>query len=99
MIRISIVVALPGRQEVVELELAEGCVVADAIAAASACGQLRGCESPAAAAIWARECGMDTPLRDGDRVELLRPLKADAKAQRRARARLRASSTRSRSAP
>jgi uncharacterized protein len=99
MIRISVVVALPARQVVVELELAEGSVVADAIAAASACGQPGGLQSPATAAIWGRECGMHTPLRDGDRVELLRPLKADPKARRRARARLKASSTRSRSEP
>lgn len=35
--------------------------------------------------IWNRACGWDTPLRDGDRVELYRPLRVDPKVARRER--------------
>ena len=36
-------------------------------------------------AIWNRLCRLDTVLREGDRLELLRPLTADPKVVRRAR--------------
>ncbi len=97
--RIAIVAPTPERQDVVELELAEGSTVADALE--------RVRSHPAFAqvdwervrlGVWSRECARDTSLRDGDRVEIYRALKADPKAQRRARARLKPS-TRSRNAP
>jgi putative ubiquitin-RnfH superfamily antitoxin RatB of RatAB toxin-antitoxin module len=47
--------------------------------------------------LWGRAARAETPLRDGDRVELYRPIVADAKAMRRERARL-SPSRRSRSA-
>jgi putative ubiquitin-RnfH superfamily antitoxin RatB of RatAB toxin-antitoxin module len=37
-------------------------------------------------AIFGQRAGLATPLREGDRVELLRPLRADPKDARRARA-------------
>lgn len=36
-------------------------------------------------AIWGRNCTPETPLKDGDRVELLRPLQVDPKEARRLR--------------
>lgn len=36
--------------------------------------------------IWNREAALDAPLRDGDRVEIYRPLQVDPKAVRRERA-------------
>jgi putative ubiquitin-RnfH superfamily antitoxin RatB of RatAB toxin-antitoxin module len=86
-LRVSVVAALPDRQEVIEVELPAGSSVADAIAATRVLErypELRG----AATGIWARPCEGDTPLREGDRVELYRPLVADAKQMRRARARV-----------
>jgi uncharacterized protein len=97
-LRVSVALALTGSQEVVELELADGATVGDAVAAA-ALGQ-RFPELDLGAldvGVWSRPCDRSTVLRDGDRVELYRPLRADAKAERRARARLRTSSPRSRS--
>ena len=86
MLHVSVAAALPGRQEVMELELPEGSTVADAVRAARVIE--RHPELAAArAGIWSRPCAPETPLRDGDRVELYRPLVADAKAMRRARAR------------
>ncbi|HEX7559841.1 MAG TPA: RnfH family protein [Usitatibacter sp.] len=99
MIRVLVALALPGRQEVVELAVPEGGTVGDAIAAAKL-GE-RFPEIDAAAlevGVWARVASHATVLRDGDRVELYRPLKADPKDARRARARL-TPSTRSRSGP
>jgi putative ubiquitin-RnfH superfamily antitoxin RatB of RatAB toxin-antitoxin module len=97
-LRVSVVLASPGRQEVVELELAEGATLADAVAAAKLPERFPGVElEDYSTGIWSRPRPATTLLRDGDRVELYRPLRADAKAQRRARARLTPSSTRSRS--
>lgn len=99
-LRVEVAVALPGRQEVIALALEEGATVGDAIEAARV--RERFPEFGVAAAevgIWSRVCGRDTRLRDGDRVEVYRGLEADAKAQRRARARLKPASPRSRSGP
>lgn len=99
MIRVTLALAFPERQEVVELELADGSTVADAVAAARIPERFPAIEvAKLKFGIWSREVGPATPLRDSDRVEIYRPLKADPKAMRRARARLR-SSTRSRNGP
>jgi putative ubiquitin-RnfH superfamily antitoxin RatB of RatAB toxin-antitoxin module len=97
-LRVSVAIALPQRQEVVELQLPRGSRVRDALAAPAAHALLAGMDPEALdVGIWSRRCALDAPLRDGDRVEIYRPLAADPKAMRRARARLRPS-TRSRSA-
>jgi uncharacterized protein len=41
---------------------------------------------PARLAVFGRTVGLDTPLHDGDRIELLRPLAMDPKEARRRRA-------------
>jgi uncharacterized protein len=96
---VSVAVALPGRQEVIELRLDPGATVGDALAAANVRGLFPELNGEAAVGIWSRACRPDTQLRDGDRVELYRELKADAKAMRRARARIKPASPRSRNAP
>ena len=88
--RIQVAIALPARQEVVELDLPEGSTVADALSAARV--------EAAVVGIWSRPCAPQTTLRDGDRVEIYRPLQADPREMRRARARLKPSN-RSRSGP
>lgn len=93
----SVAIALADRQHVVDLELPDGSRVADALAAPPVRALLdRHGLRPEAVGIWARRCGPDTLLREGDRVEVYRPLAADPKALRRERARLKPS-TRSRS--
>jgi putative ubiquitin-RnfH superfamily antitoxin RatB of RatAB toxin-antitoxin module len=97
-LRVSVAVATPASQEVIEVELPDGATVGDAIAAAALGERFPGLDPGALeVGVWSRPCDRSTPLRDGDRVELYRPLRADAKAERRARARLRTSSPRSRS--
>jgi putative ubiquitin-RnfH superfamily antitoxin RatB of RatAB toxin-antitoxin module len=98
-LRVTLAVALRGRQEVIALEMPEGSRVADVLAAAKAGEFFPGIAlADLRVGIWAKACAMDTALRDGDRVEIYRPLQADAKDMRRARARLKPSS-RSRSGP
>jgi uncharacterized protein len=99
-LRISVAVALPDRQEVIEVQVPEGATVREAMAAARIAERFPALlPGTVALGIWSRSCEMGTVLRDGDRVEVYRPLKADPKAMRRARARLKASSTRSRNEP
>ena len=83
-LRVSVAAALPGRQEVIEVELPDGSTVADAIAAARIAERFPELAS-APAGIWSRKRPRETRLRDGDRVELYRPLVADPKQMRRAR--------------
>jgi putative ubiquitin-RnfH superfamily antitoxin RatB of RatAB toxin-antitoxin module len=97
-LRVWVAVALARRQEVFEVELAEGATVADALAAARIAERFPDMVG-APVGIWSRPCTREHKVRDGDRVEVYRGLRADAKAQRRARARLKPSSSRSRSGP
>jgi putative ubiquitin-RnfH superfamily antitoxin RatB of RatAB toxin-antitoxin module len=96
-LRVCVAIAAPGRQELIEIVLADGSRVSDALAAPGVRARLEalGIE-PAAVGIWSKRCAPQTALRDGDRVEIYRPIVADAKEMRRRRARLR-TSTRSRS--
>ncbi len=92
-IRVSVAIALPDRQEVVELVLPDASRVADALAAPQVRECLRGLDVDSFdVGIWSRRCRRDAALRDADRVELYRPLAADPKAMRRERARLKPSS-------
>ncbi len=80
-LRVEVVHALAERQERVHLELAEGATVADALEASGLAG--RG----TAIGIGGKVVPASRRLRDGDRVELLRPLAQDPKEARRQRAR------------
>jgi putative ubiquitin-RnfH superfamily antitoxin RatB of RatAB toxin-antitoxin module len=82
--RILVVVALPQAQELVPVELAAGATVADALAAAQVSRRHPGLVLDLLG-VWGRRCDPGTPLRDGDRVEIHRPVAADAKEMRRAR--------------
>ncbi len=80
-LRVQVVRAWPRRFESVELELPPGATVADAVSASGlAPGDEAGC------AIHGARVDASAALRDGDRVELLRPLQADPKEARRRRA-------------
>jgi uncharacterized protein len=88
--RIQVAVAEKERQQVIELELPEGSTVRDALAAAPIVASSVG--------IWSKPCAPDTALREGDRVEVYRPLHDNPREMRRARAKLKPS-TRSRNGP
>jgi len=87
-VKVLLAIAWPERQEVIELSLAEGACVADAIAAAELARRYPGLDVAAMrTGIWSKACKQEAVLREGDRVELYRPLIADPKQERRARAR------------
>lgn len=97
--RVSVAVATPASQDVVDLDLPEGATVAEALAAARF--EERHPEvaaQPWSVGIWSRPCAAETRLREGDRVEVYREIRADAKQMRRARATLKPSK-RSRNGP
>ena len=85
-LRVSVAAALPGRQEVIDVEVPDGARVADAIEASGVLERIPELDG-AATGIWSKPCARDALLREGDRVELYRGLIADPKQARRARAR------------
>lgn len=91
MLRVEVVYALPQRQWLLSLELTPGASVRDAIVASNILALVPGLNPDPEA--WAEDVGifseavsLDTRLRDGDRVELYRPLQIDPKESRRRRA-------------
>jgi putative ubiquitin-RnfH superfamily antitoxin RatB of RatAB toxin-antitoxin module len=86
-IEVEVIYALPLSQEITRLRMPTGTTAAEAILRAAVAarhpelgtGQER-------IAIYGRVASPDTVLRDGDRVEILRPLTADPKEARRQRA-------------
>ena len=80
--RVEVLIAWPDHYLSKELVLAEGATVAEAVAAAA----LPGSEQADAVAVHGVVARPQQELRDGDRVELLRPLLADPKEARRRRA-------------
>ena len=85
--RVEVAYASPDVEALVEVHVGRGAVVADAVALCGLIGRLGLDASRLAYAIHGQRVAADTPLRDGDRVELLRPLQADPKRVRRDRAR------------
>lgn len=77
--KIEVVRALPAKASVVTVQLDEGATVAEAIAASGLTGTAFG--------IFGKSVPAGHRLRDGDRVEIYRPLKMDPKEARRRRAR------------
>jgi putative ubiquitin-RnfH superfamily antitoxin RatB of RatAB toxin-antitoxin module len=82
MIEVEVVLAWPQRVLSCRLQLDEGATVADAIVAAALDGTAD-CPAAAVHGVLARP---QQALLDGDRIELLRPLLADPKDNRRRRA-------------
>lgn len=79
--RIEVIRAWPRRFESVSLDLRDGATVAEALAASG-----WNLEGSAGLAVFGERATDLYVLRDGDRVELLRPLEADPKDARRRRA-------------
>lgn len=86
-IRVQVVYALPRRCWLREVELSADATVREAIAASGLEREIEGLVIDAArVGIFSRPATLDTGLRDGDRVELYRPLECDPKEVRRRRA-------------
>ncbi|MCR6496248.1 RnfH family protein [Thermomonas sp. S9] len=80
--RVELVRAWAGRFEAAVVHVPAGAVVADALAAA---GWALDTEF-VALAVFGQTAGPQTPLEEGDRIELLRPLQCDPMQARRRRA-------------
>ena len=85
---VEVAYAGPEGQFLLRVEVPEGATTGDAIRASGIAARIPGVElGERNVGIWSRVCGMSAPLRDGDRVEIYRPLKSDPKESRRERAR------------
>lgn len=87
-INVEVSYALPGRQELVKLNLPAGATAAQAIEASGLLAKYPDIELDGRnkVGIYAKLARLDTVLRDRDRVEIYRPLIADPKAVRKKRA-------------
>lgn len=80
--RVEVVLAWPRQYSATTLDLPEGACVADALREA----RLEGQDQATGVAVFGVQATPQTPLHEGDRVELLRPLQVDPKEARRRRA-------------
>jgi putative ubiquitin-RnfH superfamily antitoxin RatB of RatAB toxin-antitoxin module len=86
-IHVEVVLAMPERQELLGLDIASGSSVADAIEQSALIDRFDGVELDLSmVGIFGRKVSAGQVLRDGDRVEIYRPLIADPKEKRRQRA-------------
>jgi putative ubiquitin-RnfH superfamily antitoxin RatB of RatAB toxin-antitoxin module len=89
-LRVEVVYALPERQTLLTLYVAAGTTLAEAVTASAIAAIHPEIDLAATrVGIFGKFSAPDTVLHDGDRVELYRPLVADPKEARRARARKR----------
>jgi putative ubiquitin-RnfH superfamily antitoxin RatB of RatAB toxin-antitoxin module len=83
-IDVEVVLATPGKQELIALRVPNGSTVSDVIAASPV--ERRFPDVPVgelAVGIWGRVVDRNQPVRPGDRVEIYRPLLIDPREARR----------------
>jgi putative ubiquitin-RnfH superfamily antitoxin RatB of RatAB toxin-antitoxin module len=86
-LRIEVVYALPAGEDAVTLKLLPGATAADAVRASGVLERHPEIDlARQKIGIYGRVVKAQTPLRDGDRVELYRPLVVEPKEARRRRA-------------
>jgi len=86
-IHIEVVLAMPERQELIALEVNSGLTLAEAIAQSGVIEKFEDFElDTTKVGIFGLKASPDQLLREGDRVEIYRPLIADPKESRRQRA-------------
>ncbi len=87
-VAVEVAYALPERQMIIPLEVKEGTTVEQAILQSGILGKFPGLEltPETKVGIFSKPVGRDTVLREGDRVEIYRPLIADPKEVRKRRA-------------
>jgi putative ubiquitin-RnfH superfamily antitoxin RatB of RatAB toxin-antitoxin module len=86
---VEVAYATPQDQAVLRVELPAGSTVSEAIERSGIGARFPGLfVDPAAVGIFSRKVSLDQVLRNGDRVEIYRPLIADPKEVRRRRAAL-----------
>lgn len=86
-LRVEVVYAMPDRQVLEKLDVPDGTTVGEAIARSGIPGRFPRLRiASGQVGIFGRLVDLDAPLREGDRIELYRPLIADPKQARRERA-------------
>ncbi len=86
-IRVEVAYALPQKQAIVAIDVAEGTTAAEATALSGIDRQFEGLDlGSAKLGIFGKAVTAGQVLREGDRVEIYRPLIADPKEVRKARA-------------
>lgn len=91
LIRVEVAHALSRAQQLIELELPAGSTVRAALRASGLLERVPAAErARLRCGIYGRLAGPERVLRDGDRIDLLRPLAMDPNEARRLRARRRA---------
>jgi putative ubiquitin-RnfH superfamily antitoxin RatB of RatAB toxin-antitoxin module len=85
--QVEIVFALPSRQLLKQLHVEDGATVADVISASRIAAEFPGhALDDLQAGIWGEPVDRTHPVKEGDRVELFRPLKMDPREARRLKA-------------
>ena len=85
--KVDVVYALPDRQTQVGVSLADGATVADALGAVADTEPFSALDLAAVpVGVFGESVGRDRQLRDGDRVDIYRPVLVDPKEARRRRA-------------
>ena len=86
-LRAEVVYALPDGSHVVAVELNAGATLGDALAASGLAARFPEIERYGyAVGVFGERRPLDSPLADGDRIEIYRPLRVDPKEARRRRA-------------
>jgi putative ubiquitin-RnfH superfamily antitoxin RatB of RatAB toxin-antitoxin module len=83
---VTVVFAAPGVEAIVAVDVPAGATVSDAIARSGLAARLNLDSASLEFAIFGQRVNADTPLAEGDRVELTRPLVVDPMDVRRQRA-------------
>lgn len=88
--KVSVVLALPARQQIIKLTVASGCTARQAVEAAKSAGLEFSADAVdldnAPLGIYGERVNDAAQLYDGDRVEIYRPLQQDPMELRRQRA-------------
>ena len=89
-LRVEVVYALPSEQVVLALEVEDGTTIGQVIERSGIASRFPEINSAhALAGVFGKRTPVDAQVCDGDRIELYRPLTADPKDVRRAKAKLR----------
>lgn len=85
--RVEVVYALPERQAQASVDLDEGATIEDALSAVAGMAPFSSLDlAGVPVGVFGEKVGREAKLRDGDRVEIYRPLLVDPKEARRRRA-------------
>ncbi len=85
--RVQVAYATPARQEVIEVTIAAGATIEDAIRGSGMLARFPEIDlTRNRVGIYGETAQLQDPVQDGDRVEIYRPLVADPREIRRARA-------------